>query len=160
MKFLIGITPQGIISYISRWGGHVIDKYSSEHSSFLTNLLPGDMVLADQGFTIADSVGFHCTRIVIPAIRVDNYDPWRCATIKCCGPVHIIRSTLSCWIALHWWEESSATLGWMRCASPWTNVSHLHQTSEGFQLSMWILMMCPAFTKIYLSLNNNQGFYM
>ena len=68
VKFLIGITPQGVISYISSgWGGRVSDKYLTEHCSFLSNLLPGDLVLADRGFTIADSAGFHCAKLAIPA---------------------------------------------------------------------------------------------
>lgn len=33
----------------------------------LDNLLPGDLVLADRGFTIADAVGLHCAQLVIPA---------------------------------------------------------------------------------------------
>lgn len=66
--FLIGITPQGVISFISKaWGGRVSDKYLTENSGILKNLLPGDIVLADRGFDIADSVGFHGARLYIPA---------------------------------------------------------------------------------------------
>lgn len=32
-----------------------------------TTLLPGDLVLADRGFTITDAVGLHCSKLVIPA---------------------------------------------------------------------------------------------
>ena len=68
VKFLIGITPQGVISFISKaWGGRVSDKYLTENSGILKNLLPGDIVLADRGFDIADSVGFHGARLYIPA---------------------------------------------------------------------------------------------
>jgi len=36
VKFLIGITPQGTISFLSRtWGGRVSDKYLTEHGGFL-----------------------------------------------------------------------------------------------------------------------------
>lgn len=67
-KFLIGVTPQGVISFISKaWGGRASDKYITENSSFLNNLLPGDLVLADRGFDIADSVGFYCAKLAIPA---------------------------------------------------------------------------------------------
>ena len=55
IKFLIGITPQGVISFISSaWCGRVSDKYLTEHSNFLKHLLPGDLVLADRGFDISD----------------------------------------------------------------------------------------------------------
>ncbi len=58
VKVLIGITPQGTISYVSEaWGGRVSDKYLTEFCGFLHNLLPGDVVLADRGFNISDSVG-------------------------------------------------------------------------------------------------------
>ena len=68
IKFLIGISPQGIISFISKaWGGRVSDKYLTEHSDFLKNILPGDVVLADRGFDIADSIGFYCGELKIPA---------------------------------------------------------------------------------------------
>ena len=36
IKFLIGITPQGNISFLSRaWGGRVSDKFLTEHCGFL-----------------------------------------------------------------------------------------------------------------------------
>ena len=59
VKLLIAITPQGTISFISKtWGGRVSDKYITERCGILDKLLPGDLVLADRGFTIPDSVGF------------------------------------------------------------------------------------------------------
>ena len=68
IKYLIGITPQGVISYISpAWGGRVSDKYLTENCGFLDNILPGDIVLADRGFDIADSVGLCCAQVKIPA---------------------------------------------------------------------------------------------
>ncbi len=68
VKVLIGITPQGTISYVSEaWGGRVSDKYLTEFCGFLHNLLPGDVVLADRGFNISDSVGMLQARLHIPA---------------------------------------------------------------------------------------------
>ncbi|WAR19585.1 hypothetical protein MAR_001423 [Mya arenaria] len=68
VKFLIGITPQGVISYISNaWGGRTTDKHITEHSGFLDNILPGDLVMADRGFDIAASVGTLCAQVKIPA---------------------------------------------------------------------------------------------
>lgn len=68
VKFLIGITPQGVVSFLSKaWGGRVSDKHLTENSGFLRKLLPGDLVLADRGFDIADSVGFYQASLKIPA---------------------------------------------------------------------------------------------
>ena len=68
IKVLMGITPQGVISFISEsWGGRVSDKYLTEHCGFLKKLLPGDIVLADRGFDIADSVGVMQAALHIPA---------------------------------------------------------------------------------------------
>ena len=67
-KFLIGIVPQGTVSFISKsWGGRTSDKFITEHSGLLDNLLPGDLVLADRGFDIPDSVGLYCASLKIPA---------------------------------------------------------------------------------------------
>lgn len=67
-KFLIGITPQGTVSFISKgWGGRVSDKFITDHCGLLKKLLPGDLVLADRGFDIADSCGLHGARLKIPA---------------------------------------------------------------------------------------------
>ena len=39
MKYLIGITPQGTVSFITNgWGGRISDKYITEHSGFLNKL--------------------------------------------------------------------------------------------------------------------------
>ena len=65
VKYLIGITPQGTVSYISEgWGGRTSDKYVTEHCSLLSNLVPGDTVLADRGFNIS---GSYCSTLKIPA---------------------------------------------------------------------------------------------
>ena len=46
VKYLIGITPQGTVSFISKgWGGRVSDKHLTENSNLLSSLIPGDTVL-------------------------------------------------------------------------------------------------------------------
>ena len=57
VKILLGISPQGVISFVSKaWGGRVSDKYITDHCGVLDHLVPGDIVLADRGFNISDSV--------------------------------------------------------------------------------------------------------
>ena len=59
VKYLIGITPQGTVSFISEgWGGRVRS---------LDHLNAGDVILADRGFDIHKSVGLFCSTIKIPA---------------------------------------------------------------------------------------------
>ena len=49
IKFLIGIRPQGAISFISKaWGGCTSDKYLIQNCHILNRFLPGDVVLADR----------------------------------------------------------------------------------------------------------------
>lgn len=68
VKILLGITPQGVVSFVSEpWGGRVSDKHLTEHCGILDKLLPGDVVLADRGFDIKESVGMMQARLHIPA---------------------------------------------------------------------------------------------
>ena len=68
VKVLIGITPQGCISFVSEaWGGRTSDKHLTENCGLLDKLLPGDLVMADRGFTIRDSVALKHPQLVIPA---------------------------------------------------------------------------------------------
>jgi len=64
----LGITPQDTISFVSEcWGGRVDDKHLTEKSGLLQKLLPGDIVSADHGFDIAETVGTMQARLHIPA---------------------------------------------------------------------------------------------
>ena len=48
-------------------GGHTSDKFLTEKCGFLNNLVPGDLVLADQGFTVHEEVWFCQVEVNIPA---------------------------------------------------------------------------------------------
>ena len=68
IKFLIGITPQGTISFIYvGWGGRTSDKHLTEKCGFLDVLSPGDLILADRGFNIAETLGSCSASLKIPA---------------------------------------------------------------------------------------------
>lgn len=57
-----------MISFISKsWGGRCSDKFITENSGFLQFLSPGDIVLADRGFTIGESVATMGSELRIPA---------------------------------------------------------------------------------------------
>ena len=61
-------TTQGVASFVSkRWGSHVSDRHITENSSFIQNMLPGDVVLADRGFNVADCLGAVHATLHIPA---------------------------------------------------------------------------------------------
>ena len=68
VKYLIGITPQGTVSFISKgWGGRVSDKYRTENSNLPSHLIPGDTVLADRGCDIKESTAMYCACVTLPA---------------------------------------------------------------------------------------------
>ena len=79
VKFLISITPQGTISYISQaYGGrstdvHITgdDKYVAiaEDVNFFSNLIPGDQVLADRGFLVGELIALTGAELVTPAFK-------------------------------------------------------------------------------------------
>lgn len=57
------------------WGGRTSDKFLTENCGILEKLLPGDMVMADWGFTITESVALKQARLVIPAYTKGR-DSW------------------------------------------------------------------------------------
>ena len=57
VKFLIAISPIGAIIYVSKcWGGRTSDKHITAYSGFLDKLIHGDLVPADWGFNITESL--------------------------------------------------------------------------------------------------------
>ena len=68
LKYLISITPQGLISFISQgWGGRTSDQKITKESGYLENLLADDLVLADRGFDISELVALKNAQVKIPA---------------------------------------------------------------------------------------------
>ena len=68
IKYLIGIAPQGVVTFISEgWGGRTSDKHLTEQCGVLNNLLPGDIVMVDRGFNIEESVRFYQAELAIPS---------------------------------------------------------------------------------------------
>lgn len=52
IKVLIGITPTGSVSFLSRsYGGSASDSYITYDSGFLDKIKPGDQILANKGFS-------------------------------------------------------------------------------------------------------------
>ena len=67
-KYLISITPQGTVSFVSKgYGGRASDKYITEDSGYLSKLRSGDLVLADRGFNIQESLAYMGATLNIPA---------------------------------------------------------------------------------------------
>ena len=68
VKFLIGISPTGSISFISKArGGRVSDKVITQKSGFLDHIEYGDVIMADRGFNISDELAIIGAHLKIPA---------------------------------------------------------------------------------------------
>ena len=68
VKVLIGISPCGTISFLSKcWGGRVTDKLITRESGFLKLIDPGDVIIADRGFDICDDIAFYHGKLEIPS---------------------------------------------------------------------------------------------
>ncbi|KAK3697325.1 hypothetical protein QZH41_004726 [Actinostola sp. cb2023] len=68
MKALLGITPSGVLCFVSEFfPGSTSDKEITVQSGFLTKLKPGDQVMADKGFNCQDELASVGATLVIPA---------------------------------------------------------------------------------------------
>ena len=55
------------MAFISKgWGGRTSDVHITENCGVLQKLLPGDIVLADLGFTVQEAAGLYCAEVHIP----------------------------------------------------------------------------------------------
>uniref|UniRef100_A0A1A8FMA8 Cyclin-dependent kinase 2 associated protein 2 n=1 Tax=Nothobranchius korthausae TaxID=1143690 RepID=A0A1A8FMA8_9TELE len=67
IKYLIGITPAGAISFLSPgWGGRVSDKQITKESGLFDLLEHNDEILADRGFQIRDELAACGATLRIP----------------------------------------------------------------------------------------------
>lgn len=67
MKSLLGITPSGVLCFVSDlFPGSTSDKEITVLSGFLDRLNPGDQVLADKGFNCQDELASVGASLVIP----------------------------------------------------------------------------------------------
>lgn len=68
VKYLIGITPSGSISFISEaFGGRSSDKFITENCGILDKIEDGDVVMCDRGFLIEEVLEDKGASLVIPA---------------------------------------------------------------------------------------------
>ena len=67
VKFLVGITPNGGISFLSKcWGGRATDKFSTQNFGFRQLVENRDFTIADRGFDIADDLGVFGACLEVP----------------------------------------------------------------------------------------------
>lgn len=67
VKFLVGIAPNGMITFLSKaWGGRASDQHITRESGFLDLLEPTDLIMADRGFTIKEDLMMRGATLEIP----------------------------------------------------------------------------------------------
>uniref|UniRef100_A0A673FQF5 THAP-type domain-containing protein n=1 Tax=Sinocyclocheilus rhinocerous TaxID=307959 RepID=A0A673FQF5_9TELE len=68
VKFLVGISPTGAITFLSKvWGGRASDKIITKNSGLIGLLEQGDHVMADRGFNFPEYFANKCVRLHVPA---------------------------------------------------------------------------------------------
>ena len=67
LKLLIGISPVGNITFVSKaWSGNSSDKFVTKNSGLLDIIEPFDHVMADRGFQIEDLLLPHGAKLIAP----------------------------------------------------------------------------------------------
>ena len=85
VKFLVVISPNGFVMYISDcYGGRTSDRYICQDSAFYNFLEAGDEVMADRGFQIKeDLLHYFCSLSIPPGARTkDQMPPGDCEKTK------------------------------------------------------------------------------
>ncbi len=73
IKYLVGITPNGAISFLSDcWGGRASDISITEDCGLAEKLLPNDQVMADRGFKIGEYLAYYQCSLTIPPSTQGN----------------------------------------------------------------------------------------
>ncbi|XP_065677382.1 uncharacterized protein LOC100200518 [Hydra vulgaris] len=73
VKYLVGITPNGAISFLSNcYGGRASDVFIVKDCGILKFLQPGDQVIADRGFKIKELLAFYQCNLAIPPSKRTN----------------------------------------------------------------------------------------
>ena len=68
IKVLIGISPTGSISFISKaCGGRASDEVITQKSGFLDKISYGDVIMADRGFNVTDKLAVIGAHLEVPA---------------------------------------------------------------------------------------------
>lgn len=92
IKYLIGITPQGTVQFISvGFGGRSSDKEITVKSTFFQKLITGDVVMADRGFLIQAELQGRGIELNIPAFTKgkDQLHPIELEDTRNVANVHI-----------------------------------------------------------------------
>ena len=75
IKYLIGITPAGAVSFLSAgWGGTASDKEITPKSGFLDKLTHEDCVLADRDFLVEEQLATRGAVLRIPRLQEGKND--------------------------------------------------------------------------------------
>jgi hypothetical protein len=70
VKYLISATPNGTIIFISKkYAGRKSDQLIVRHSGYIDNLKPGDGVLENKGFEVAEGIGLRGAKLTTPTFK-------------------------------------------------------------------------------------------
>ena len=74
LKFLIGISPSGYVTFLSDcYGGRTSDRHICRDSNFYNLLEAGDIIMDDRGFQIRDDLlHYYCSLGIPPGARVKS----------------------------------------------------------------------------------------
>lgn len=75
-KALVGIAPNGVVTFVSRlFPGSTSDKMITLNSGLLEKLVPGDLIIADKGFLIRDILPHGVSLNIPPFLHTPQFTP-------------------------------------------------------------------------------------